>query len=196
MSHFSPKRTFRWWDRLILQLRNASPNCGQLERERKWQWGHICEFHPVLWISSSLVNCAFTLTYPSEDFYSIKTAFLRSTNVCCSNGGQQSLPPDSVITCQCLCVCLDLCYLHNWRQSRTTLALDHTSLHPTYTAPPWHVWAMCILHSPLLHGSEVTECWAEVWYQNRRSPLSVENKDTKQQVHVADQKGFATCLQI
>lgn len=41
---------FRWWDHLILQLRNGNPNCGHLEREMKWQWGHVCEFHTVSWI--------------------------------------------------------------------------------------------------------------------------------------------------
>lgn len=38
---------FRWWDHLILQLRDTNP---KLERERKWQWGHVCEFHTVSWI--------------------------------------------------------------------------------------------------------------------------------------------------
>lgn len=38
---------FRWWDHLIPQLRNVNPI---LERERKWQWGHVCEFHTVSWI--------------------------------------------------------------------------------------------------------------------------------------------------
>lgn len=189
ISRFSPKR-------MVSPVRSSDPT-SKVRKPKLWTPGkrEDVTVRTRLWISYSLVNCVFSLTYPSEDYYSIKTAFFKKHQCVLQQWRAAVFVPWHVNMSLCLFGPVLFAQLKAEQDHISTVShvtsshLHCTSLtranhvHSTFSTFAWE-WGHRVLSWGLIQGDKICEV---------HSVLRIK---TKQQMHVADQKGFATCLQI